>query len=100
MSIVKLCESLKLGMNLIKHLLTGQPSTGSMDIYSPEQSKTFKTEKSTLQVLENPNGIRKFQLLIDNMPPANWFRMKRQEVLQSIRDRTRPMQNRDRGMKM
>ena len=100
LSIVKLCESLKFGFGLIKHLLTGQATTGGMNIYSPEQKETFKTEESTLQILENTNGTRKFQLLIDNMAPSDWFRMKKQEFLQSIRDRRRPEQNRNRGMSM
>ncbi len=98
--VARFCETLQLGVDMIKQLLTGQPITGSGVIYSPEHSQKFKAEKSTLQIEENPKEKGKFRLSIDKMYISDWFKMKKTEFLESIGIKIQPIQDKKQGLGM
>jgi hypothetical protein len=98
--IARLCETMKLGTDLIRQLLKGKRVTGSGNLYSTEFSQNFKTNKSILHIDENPNAKEKLRLRVDNMDVYGWFRVKKQEFMKSIGINVRQPQDRNRGNKL
>ncbi|GHV31172.1 hypothetical protein FACS1894177_05130 [Bacteroidia bacterium] len=82
--IIRLCEIIRLGANLIKELLAGKRMIVSGNLYSPEHNQSFKAEQSQMMIDENPKEKGKLRLNIDSLDVYDWFRTKKQEFLKGI----------------
>ncbi|GHT07278.1 mobilization protein [Bacteroidia bacterium] len=82
--IIRLCEKIRLGANLIKELLAGKRMIVSGNLYSPEHNQSFKADQSQMMIDENPKEKGKLRLNIDSLDIYDWFRTKKQEFLKGI----------------
>jgi hypothetical protein len=82
--IIRLCEKIRLGANLIKELLAGKRMIVSGNLYSPEHNQSFKANQSQMIIDENPKEKGKLRLNIYSLDVYDWFRAKKQEFLKSI----------------
>ncbi|GHT36139.1 hypothetical protein AGMMS49574_27360 [Bacteroidia bacterium] len=82
--IIRLCEKIRLGTNLIKELLAGKRMIVSGNLYSPEHNQSFKADQSQMMIDENPKEKGKLRLNIDSLDVYDWFRTKKQEFLKGI----------------
>jgi hypothetical protein len=84
LGIIRLCEVLKIGADLIKTLLSKNRLAVKGALFSPEHKRTFKTDRAEFCIEENPKEQGKLRLTIDGLGVYEWFRTKQNEFLRGI----------------
>jgi len=88
LGIIRICEILKIGADLIKSLLSENRLTVKGALFSPEHKRAFKTDRAELRIEENQKEQGKLRLTIDGFGVYDWFRAKQNEFLRGIRVNT------------
>lgn len=102
MRIVGLCEQIGLAFDNIRALLFGKTLTGeSAKFYSPEHKQHFEAKNIQLKIEKDPDTLGKFRLSLNGQNILDWFRLKYQEIKQTVRPHIKPIppkQKRGQGM--
>lgn len=88
------CSEIGFSDPCIQHLLRLESVRFKGQLYSPEHSQHFETERSEAKLERTPNDPLGFMLKIDGMSIFEWFRKKAREFLELLGFKPRePKQN-------
>jgi hypothetical protein len=92
--IVRLCELVGFGVDLIKELLSGKRMSVTGKFYSPEFKRHFEAHKTPVHIEKSP----KLRLCVDNMDIYEWFRVQNKGFLKTIGVNVQKKQDMKRGL--
>ena len=97
--IENLCKAIGFSEKLIRMILKEDPVGFKGKLYSPEHDRKFETSHSEAQIRKHPDNPSKLQLMIDGKIHIDWFRDKKERMLEEIKLKVKP-QRENRGIKM
>lgn len=80
--IVRLCETIKIPLQIVKQILSGQKAAYSGDLYSPEHKQNVEAKEAVVSIARDKE--KKQCLAIDDIYYVDWFREQKKKFLQSI----------------
>lgn len=99
----KLCKTVGFVAEQVNKLMFGHPIQFSGFLYSEEHKQKFTAENSVAKVTQDKEN-QKLYLIIDGKHIADWFKLKYQELKQSVRDHiklpAKPEVDRNKGIKI
>ena len=80
--IVRLCETIKIPLQIVKQILSGQKVAYSGELYSPEHKQNVEAKEAVVSIARDKE--KKPCLAIDGVYYVDWFREQKKKFLQSI----------------
>lgn len=80
--IIRLCERIRLPVEMVKQLFSRKAVSYTGELYSPEHERTFKAENTRLSIGKSKEN--KPLLAIDGIYYANWFREQQSKFLEKL----------------
>jgi hypothetical protein len=96
--IVQLCKAIGLTIDATKRLFNGESLSITGKLHSPEHNQYFEAKDAKLQLFKDRDNPDKLKLSINGKNILDWFRLKFQELKQSVRTIQKP--EKGKGIKM
>ncbi|WP_321332549.1 MobV family relaxase [uncultured Bacteroides sp.] len=96
--IAQLCKAIGLTIDATKRLFNGESLSVTGKLHSPEHNQYFEAKDAKLQLFKDRENPDKLKLSINGKNIIDWFRLKFQELKQSVRAIQKP--EKSKGIKM
>lgn len=83
--IAQLCKAIGLTIDATKRLFNGESLSITGKLHSPEHNQYFEAKDAKLQLFKDRDNPDKLKLSINGKNIIDWFRLKFQELKQSVR---------------